>query len=252
MRGTEANDKKGRRRGLARPRYYQLSFAVRLVRRYGPEGLIVDVGCGEGALLSLLPGRQKIGVDVSEKALAAAKEEAADAFLIAGDMRSLPLRDGIADGVALIAVLGAVSAAEEEKVLREVYRVLREGGHVFVLVSQLGIYSPLTTERVLSRWRWRHFSGDYLIAMMERCGLKCVAVEYKGGPLSVGFDLMNHACGWLMRRWGKKWGLRSSWYLRVACTVVYNLAEGLEFWRMPRRLARYIYVVGRKQRWQRP
>lgn len=211
---------------------------------------MVDVGCGEGGLLACLPGHGKIGLDVSEKAVAAARKEAADAFLIVGDMRSLPLRDGIADAVALIAVLGAVRAPEEERVLREACRILKEGGHVFVLVSQLGICSIFAAERVLSRWRWRHFTASNLVKTMERCGLKCVAIEYKGGPLSTGFDLMNHACGWLTRRWREKRRWRHISYFRAVCTVAYNLAEALEFWKIPRRLARYIYVVGRKAQCQ--
>lgn len=105
-------------------------------------GEVLDVGCGDGHLATLLEGRcaHYLGVDVSPKVVEAAERRArgrADGAAGAGrvrfevaDMHALPLPDESVDVALLLHVLGY--STEPGLALREAARVLRPGGRVVV------------------------------------------------------------------------------------------------------------------------
>jgi SAM-dependent methyltransferase len=98
-------------------------------------GDVLDVGCGDGAVAALLApvSRRYVGLDRSERMIAAAKARLvglAQAEFVVADMHDMPFSGGTFDRVALYNVL--TYATSPERVLSEAGRVLRPGGSLVV------------------------------------------------------------------------------------------------------------------------
>jgi ubiquinone/menaquinone biosynthesis C-methylase UbiE len=98
--------------------------------------IVGDLGCGTGHVTrSLAPFvRRVVAVDESPAMLAVAKERLTglgNVEIRAGDLRSIPLEDGVLDAAVLFLVLHL--QPEPREVLREVARVVRSGGRVVVV-----------------------------------------------------------------------------------------------------------------------
>jgi len=97
-----------------------------------PNDRVLDLCCGAGRHLAQLRARgiATIGLDYSQDLLALARARVTSAGLVRGDMRALPFRAATFDVV--IHMFTAFGYFEDDKenehVLREVARVLREGG----------------------------------------------------------------------------------------------------------------------------
>lgn len=99
-------------------------------------GDVLDVGCGDGVLASLLAPRSRsyAGVDKSPRVLDAARRRLSGlprVELVQGDMEALPFDAGRFDAVLLFHVL--TCAREPAVALSEAARVLRPGGRVVVV-----------------------------------------------------------------------------------------------------------------------
>jgi SAM-dependent methyltransferase len=118
-----------------------------IVRAVGPVGggangradaRIVDLGCGDGALLAALvragvPASSLVGLDLSEHELARAVELGSGAGLIQARAQALPLRDGCA--VAVVSHLAFTLMHGPDAVAAEVARVLAPGGRFVTVVG---------------------------------------------------------------------------------------------------------------------
>ena len=108
----------------------------------GPvEGLLVlDVGCGDGALGSVLARRtaRVTGLDADARMLAAARQRAQEdkiwLELVRGEAEALPFADGTFDRIVAVTVLCFVGDAR--RAIGEMARVLRPGGKV--VIGELG------------------------------------------------------------------------------------------------------------------
>ncbi len=107
-----------------------------------PGGLILDAGCGSGRDSRLLTERRfnVIGVDLSEELLKIAQQTNPKTQFICADIKELPFKDNYFDGVWCSAVLLHLETIEDvKKALKEMYRVLKPGGIIFIGVKkQLG------------------------------------------------------------------------------------------------------------------
>jgi ubiquinone/menaquinone biosynthesis C-methylase UbiE len=121
---------------------------------------VVDVGCGDGDLVRWLAGRgaHAIGVEVGEEplALARAAGPVADERYERGGGEALPLADDSADAATFIQSLHHVPVEDMDQALREVARVLRPGGLVFVQEplaegDQFEVLQPLDDETHVRR-----------------------------------------------------------------------------------------------------
>lgn len=113
---------------------------VRIVRRAAPHR-ILDVATGTGDLAiemaRRIPGVRVLGVDLSERMLAAARRKVVSrgldgrVLLEAGDAERLSVADGAVD-VATVA-FGVRNFSDIDAGLRELHRVLKPGGKVVIL-----------------------------------------------------------------------------------------------------------------------
>jgi SAM-dependent methyltransferase len=97
---------------------------------------VLDVACGTGnaALLAAARGADVVGVDVSERLVAVARQRADESALFAeflvGDALALPVADASFDIV--LSVFGVIFAADPAQAAREVARVLRCDGRAYI------------------------------------------------------------------------------------------------------------------------
>ena len=100
----------------------------------GTPGRIADVGCGPGHVAAYLheQGAEVVGLDLSPAMVEQARALHPDVDLEVGDMRALPLADGLLGGIVALYSLIHIPRAEVAAVLREFRRVLRPGGRLLV------------------------------------------------------------------------------------------------------------------------
>jgi SAM-dependent methyltransferase len=96
-----------------------------------PGRLTLDIGCGEGRLTRDLGalGHRVIGVDVSPRMLAAAREADPDGEYVEADAAKLPFEDGAAD--LALAFMSLMDMNDMRGAAIEIARVLEPGG-VFI------------------------------------------------------------------------------------------------------------------------
>lgn len=105
--------------------WYRQHVNMVLALTLGEGDRILDVGCGDGLILSKL-GSQAVGVDLSAEAVRLCKERSLDA--IVADVRSLPFDDRLFDCVVASEMIEHLNLGGALQALGEFKRVLKEGG----------------------------------------------------------------------------------------------------------------------------
>jgi ubiquinone/menaquinone biosynthesis C-methylase UbiE len=146
-----------------------------------PGHRVLDIGCGTGALVTLIKRLHSdvdvVGLDPDPKALARARRKAERAAvtiqLDQGFSDELPYPDASFDRVFSSFMLHHLQAGEKEKTLREVRRVLIPGGSLHLLdfggpeSGQNGFLSRLFH----SSHTLKDNSDSRIIALMSQAGL---------------------------------------------------------------------------------
>ncbi|MFL5375755.1 MAG: class I SAM-dependent methyltransferase [Myxococcales bacterium] len=164
--------------------------------------LVVDLGCGPGNSSKHLRDAVNgtvIGIDPAQSMLLLARRRDPRLALLRADGGALPLRDGVADAVAMHSVLYLMP--DRAAALREVARVLRPGGRALLLEPQHkgvkatlgGLLASLETPAwtlVASLWRtmsslYGALSAVELSRALEEAGLRVLRVEDAFGGLGM-------------------------------------------------------------------
>ncbi|MGC9309385.1 MAG: class I SAM-dependent methyltransferase [Candidatus Nanoarchaeia archaeon] len=104
------------------------------------DGKILDLGCGSGR--HFIKGKHIYGIDISSKMLDYAREKAdklgMDIELKKSPAHIIPYPDKYFDAVIFSSVLQCIERQEErEQAIKEVYRVLKPKGRVFISVMSI-------------------------------------------------------------------------------------------------------------------
>lgn len=105
------------------------------------RGRILDIGCGDGRISLTVAGegRVMIGLELARRRVERAREKFAgekqQGYFCQGDAEDLPFRAGVMDGIILTEVLEHVP--DDNKVLRELIRVLKPGGRVIISLPSI-------------------------------------------------------------------------------------------------------------------
>jgi ubiquinone/menaquinone biosynthesis C-methylase UbiE len=113
--------------------YKRIKYAVELAGKN--NGVILDVGCGSGYILERLSADHKYGIDLSLNNITKAKKNLAgkkNIFLERADAQNLPFNDSFFDCVVSSEVIEHVP--NPEKVLAEIFRVLKADGRMVITV----------------------------------------------------------------------------------------------------------------------
>lgn len=117
-----------------RERWYRQHVYLVVALTMGEGDRILDVGCGDGVVLSKL-GSQAVGVDLSAEAVRLCKERNLDA--IVADARSLPFGGGVFDCVVASEMIEHLSLGGALQALGEIHRILKEGGCLVLTTPNL-------------------------------------------------------------------------------------------------------------------
>ncbi len=158
--------------------------AKALADHYGlkPGDKILDVGCGKGFLLydftKVVPGIEIWGIDISNYAIAHAKEEIKDRLQV-GSAVALPYPDHFFDLVISINALHTLHNYDLEKALKEIERVGKKNKYICVESYRNEnekanlLYWQVTCEAFCTpeEWEWwfQHtgYSGDHSLIYFE-------------------------------------------------------------------------------------
>jgi SAM-dependent methyltransferase len=171
---------------------------------------ILDVGCGPGTITAALAKAtgSAVGIDISAKAIAAARATAATARLpnarfIRGTMTALPFNEARFDAVFFHAVLYHLDIATLAATLSEAKRVLKPGGILATRDADIGgnVLYPETPGLLLALDLWARWY-EHADAEALRFGRRQGAVLRAHGfvPAWSGASFVNHSADDQTRR----------------------------------------------------
>lgn len=165
---------------------------------------VLDIGCGFGWMeLNLLSRGVKnvAGVELSEKDLKTAKENIKNkrcSFFV-GSAFSLPFTNEIFDTVIAWEVIEHIPKGSENRMFKEVYRVLKPNG-IFYLSTP---YNSFLSKILDPAWWFighRHYSKLQLIKYGQDNNFKILDIETKGRLYSIAFLLNLYIAKWIFRQ----------------------------------------------------
>ncbi len=123
---------------------------------------LLDLGCGNGRLAAALPHLNYTGLDLSAQLLTIARQKFPDYTFVHGSMLQLPFTDAQFDLVACVAALQHIPSVNyRQQAVKEMYRVLKPGGTVFMLNWNLAEQPQY--QAYLASPQAGYDTGDYLI-----------------------------------------------------------------------------------------
>ncbi|HYF71155.1 MAG TPA: class I SAM-dependent methyltransferase [Ohtaekwangia sp.] len=153
------------------------------INRY-PHGQLLEIGIGDGSNLKYYKAHEITGVDTSRNMLAeAGKKRKACVQLFHMDGQTLSFRDEAFDYVVLSHVIAVVE--NPEKLLEEVYRVLKPDGRVFVLNH----FTPNNALKYVDKVfglvsRLFHFRCEFMQSSLQRLQRFKLLQEFNAGLFS--------------------------------------------------------------------
>ena len=109
--------------------YQKVAIEKIEVSDFSANGLILDIGGGGEGVIGQLKGNQVISVDISKQELVDAPSKN---LKIVMDARDLKFIDNSFNTVVIFYTMMYINGADHQKVLNEVYRVLKPGGKLMI------------------------------------------------------------------------------------------------------------------------
>jgi len=141
---------------------------ARVLRGLPPNSRALDLGCGVGHILRILPsGFEVFGVDYSTESLALAQSHLPDKTrLLNTSAYALPFRNRSFDLIICLEVLEHLD--DDDRAVAEIARILRPNGHLITSVPG-SYYFPEYRELM---GHFRHYTPDSFSSLLERHHLR--------------------------------------------------------------------------------
>lgn len=148
-------------------------LALDLWRRFAPSGVVLDLGCGTGAVgAEIARSSAVVGLDFTRLALRHASERGLRS-LVQGDGARLPFRSGSFSAVVALDIFEHIE--NHEAAFAEAARVLRPGG---VLVLSVPAYRWLWGPHDVALHHFRRYTRSWVSRSLTQAGLEPVVVSY--------------------------------------------------------------------------
>lgn len=164
---------------------------------------VLDVGCGFGwceFTFSKYHPKKMIGIDPSEESIKIARKfkHPSCSFKI-GNALKLPFKDNTFDTVMSWEVLEHIPKNTEEQMFKEIYRVLKPGGQVFLSTQYRNFFAT-----VLDPAWWfvghRHYRRRDIKNFAEKANLSIKKIYTKGGMYTIIGTMNMYFSKWILRR----------------------------------------------------
>jgi O-antigen chain-terminating methyltransferase len=172
----------------------------------GSEGMVLDIGCGNGIMLEFLKGAavNAYGVDNSdisiknciEKGLKVVKTDALE------HLRSLP--EGFLGGVFISHFLEHLTFEKAIEVLQEIYRILRERGKIVLITPNPEDIIVLAVRFWLDPTHVRLYPDKLIRVMFKEIGFSDVSIMEDSDTMYSHKSLFRNLAGRLRKIW--LWG----------------------------------------------
>lgn len=127
--------------------YYQSLLAHRYNLLISPDSRVLEIGCGEGNLLSRIKAKRRVGIDLSPDLVARGSKLHPELELRVGAGESLLIEDGPFDVIIISDTLN--EAADVEEFLRRLHGVSHRGTRLIINIYNTLWYSFLGMARSL-------------------------------------------------------------------------------------------------------
>lgn len=121
---------------------------LKIIGEFSPKDIVLDAGCGSGNISFYLAGKvsKVVGLDINKEAISFAGEQAkklklTNATFKVVDLKKIPFKENYFTKVILFEVVEHLSEIDYQKILFEIYRVMKRGGLLY-----------LTTPNKISLW----------------------------------------------------------------------------------------------------
>ena len=163
--------------GLEKEGHDKLNLLADFMSKIPLGGQVLDAGCGNGAYSRYLSDKFKvIGVDISEKQIELARQNAPKAQFICKDMTEITFPDEFFDGILSYYSIIHVPRDEHFDLIISFYRMLKVKGVVlltFDLFDDPESYNPdFFNKRVMMYWSG--FEKKVNLSMLKKIGFKII------------------------------------------------------------------------------
>ena len=163
--------------GLEKEESDELNLLTNFISRIPLAGQVLDAGCGNGAYSRYLSDKFKvIGVDISEKQIELARQNAPKAEFICEDMTKIDYPDEYFDGILSYYAIIHIPRDEHYDLLSNFYRMLKINGVIlltFHINDDLESYEENFFGRGV-RMYWSGFDKNANLRMLKQIGFKII------------------------------------------------------------------------------
>lgn len=149
-----------------------------------PHGRLLEIGVGNGAHFKYYSTHKIIGIDTSSSMVIQARKRIKDNIqVLQMNGENLSFRNGVFDYVILSHVLAVVE--DPENLLKEIYRVLKPGGKIFILNHFTPHNWLRYVDKIFSCISWIfHFKSVFHISDLRQIEKFKIVRSSNAGPFS--------------------------------------------------------------------
>ena len=157
--------------------FQKMNFRYKYSKKFLKNKTVLDVGCGYGYGAELLKKFDYTGVDYYNKAIEKAQKKYPKSKFLQMEIPPLKFFDNTFDNVVCLEVIEHVPEEKGMEMLKEIYRVLKNGGILFLSTPNGDNRDELMDNHFIE------YGSEQLQALMKKNGFK---IKYVGG-LSIPF-----------------------------------------------------------------